>query len=113
MSDKDYLHWPFLDDEHRQLAAEVERWCETTLAQLPMDHSDVDAECRLLVSELGKAGFLANAVPAAYGGNTDTLEVRRLCLTRETLGASPAWRISPSPCKGWAAVPSPCSEARR
>ncbi len=86
MSDKDYLNWPFLEEEHRQLAAEVERWCETTLANLSLDHSDVDAECRLLVSELGKAGFLANAVPAAHGGNTDTLQVRRLCLTRETLG---------------------------
>lgn len=85
MSDKDYLNWPFLDDEHRQLAAEVDQWCGKTLAALPLDHSDVDAECRLLVRELGAAGFLANAVPAAYGGNTETLQVRRLCLTRETL----------------------------
>ncbi|MEJ2532003.1 MAG: acyl-CoA dehydrogenase family protein [Halioglobus sp.] len=85
MSDKDYLNWPFLDDDHRRLAAEVDQWCEKTLATLPLDHSDVDAECRLLVRELGAAGFLANAVPAAYGGNTDTLQVRRLCLTRETL----------------------------
>jgi acyl-CoA dehydrogenase len=86
MSDKDYLTWPFLEDAHRQLAAEVERWAEDTLSGLPLDHSDVDAECRLLVRELGKAGLLANAVPAAYGGNTERLEVRRLCLTRETLG---------------------------
>ncbi|MFT5711604.1 MAG: acyl-CoA dehydrogenase [Halioglobus sp.] len=86
MSDKDYLGWPFFDDSHRQLAMEVERWAENTLEKLPMDHSDVDAECKLLVKELGKAGFLANAVPAAYGGNTDKLEVRRLCITRETLG---------------------------
>ena len=86
MSDKDYLNWPFLEDEHRQLAMEVERWAETTLSKLPLDHTDVDAECTLLVKELGKAGFLANAVPAAYGGNTEKLEVRRLCLTRENLG---------------------------
>lgn len=85
MSDKDYLNWPFLDDDHRRLAKEIEQWCETTLTALPLDHSDVDAECRMLVRELGAAGFLANAVPAAYGGNTDTLQVRRLCLTRETL----------------------------
>jgi acyl-CoA dehydrogenase len=86
VSDKDYLNWPFLEDEHRQLALEVERWAETTLSRLPLDHSDVDAQCRLLVSELGKAGFLANAVPTDFGGNTVNLEVRRLCLTRETLG---------------------------
>jgi acyl-CoA dehydrogenase len=86
MSDKDYLNWPFLEQGHRRLAAEVEQWCEHTLSSLALDHSDVDAECRLLVRELGRAGLLANAVPAAYGGNTDTLEVRNLCLTRETLG---------------------------
>jgi acyl-CoA dehydrogenase len=86
MSDKDYLNWPFLEDAHRRLAGEVERWAEDTLSGLPLDHSDVDAACRLLVSELGSAGLLANAVPAAYGGNTEQLGVRRLCLTRETLG---------------------------
>ncbi len=86
MSDKDYLGWPFFEDSHRQLAMEVENWAENTLEKLPLDHSDIDAECKLLVQELGKAGFLANAVPAAYGGNTDKLEVRRLCITRETLG---------------------------
>lgn len=86
MSDKDYLNWPFLEQAHRRLAAEVEHWCEHTLSSLALDHSDIDAECRLLVRELGRAGLLANAVPAAYGGNTDMLEVRNLCLTRETLG---------------------------
>jgi acyl-CoA dehydrogenase len=86
MSDKDFLNWPFLEDQHRQLAAELEAWCEQTLEQLPLDHSDVDAECRLLVTELGKAGFTANAVPAAWGGNTEKVDVRRLCITRETLG---------------------------
>jgi acyl-CoA dehydrogenase len=86
MSDKDFLNWPFLDDSHRKLSTELEAWCEQTLEKLPLDHSDVDAECRLLVTELGKAGFTANAVPAAYGGNTDKVDVRRLCITRETLG---------------------------
>lgn len=85
MSDKDFLHWPFFDEEHRQLSRELEAWTAGVLSSLPLDHSDVDAECRLLVRELGKAGFLCNAVPEAFGGNTPTLDVRRLCLTRETL----------------------------
>ncbi len=51
MSDKDYLGWPFFDDSHRQLAMEVENWAENTLEKLPMDHSDIDAECKLLVRE--------------------------------------------------------------
>ena len=78
MSDKDFLNWPFLDDSHRKLSTELEAWCEQTLEKLPLDHSDVDAECRLLVTELGKAGFTANAVPAAYGGNTDGIGWRWL-----------------------------------
>ena len=86
MSDKDFLSWPFFDEEHRQLSRELEAWADSTLSALPLDHSDVDAECRLLVRELGKAGFLCNAVPEAFGGNTTTLDVRRLCITRETLG---------------------------
>ena len=85
MSDKDYLDWPFLEDAHRQLAGDVERWCEATLAELGIGHDDVDGACRTLVRELGAAGLLANAVPAAWGGNTENLEVRRLCITRETL----------------------------
>ena len=86
MSDKDFLSWPFFDEGHRQLSRELEAWAQTHLATLPHDHSDVDAQCRQLVRMLGEAGFLCNAVPAAYGGNTEALDVRRLCITRETLG---------------------------
>ncbi len=86
MSDKDFLTWPFFDEAHRQLARELEAWAQSHLATLPHDHSDVDAQCRQLVGMLGEAGFLCNAVPAAFGGNTETLDVRRLCITRETLG---------------------------
>jgi acyl-CoA dehydrogenase len=86
MSDKDFLSWPFFDEGHRQLSRELEAWAEAHLATMPHDHSDVDAQCRQLVGMLGEAGFLCNAVPAAFGGNTETLDVRRLCITRETLG---------------------------
>tara|TARA_R110001592_G_scaffold337300_1_gene623418 strand:- start:1822 stop:3003 length:1182 start_codon:yes stop_codon:yes gene_type:complete len=85
MSDKEFLSWPFLDEDHRQLSTELEAWAEKHLAGKSLDHSDVDAECRELVTSLGAAGFLCNAVPAAFGGNTETLDVRRLCITRETL----------------------------
>jgi acyl-CoA dehydrogenase len=50
-----------------------------------IDHADVDATCRALVGALGEAGLLAHAVPAPYGGVRDTLDVRTLCLIRETL----------------------------
>ena len=85
MSDKDFLSWPFFGDDHRQLSRDLEGWAQAHLANTPHGHADVDAECRQLVRMLGDAGFLCNAVPEAFGGNTPTLDVRRLCITRETL----------------------------
>ena len=34
MSDHSYLDWPFLNDDHRALAAEVDGWAEDHLVQL-------------------------------------------------------------------------------
>ncbi len=85
MSDTEFLSWPFFEDSHRQLSRELETWADSALADLELQHDDVDAACRTLVGELGRAGFLRNAVPANFGGNTPNLDVRTLCLTRETL----------------------------
>ena len=78
MPDRTFLDWPFLEDSHRALAAGVERWCA---ANLPVDHADVDAACRDLVRKLGDAGFLRHT----GAGEGESLDVRGLCLVRETL----------------------------
>ncbi|PVH30216.1 acyl-CoA dehydrogenase family protein [Pararhodobacter oceanensis] len=76
MADQTFLNWPFFDDRHRALAAEVEAFA----AGLTIDHSDTDAACRALVTALGEAGI------AAHSGALDgKLDVRSLCLIRETL----------------------------
>ena len=76
MSDRSFLNWPFFEDRHRALAEELERFA----AGLTIDHADTDAACRALVSALGEAGFLQ------YSGDLDgQLDVRSLCLIRETL----------------------------
>lgn len=74
MSDKSFLDWPFFEARHRALAAALEDWC---VAHLPVDHGDVDAACRGLVAMLGAGGWLQHS-----GG---VLDVRTLCLIRETL----------------------------
>ncbi len=79
----DFLDWPFFDDSHRQLAAELEQWCVSELGDDEVD--DVDAECRRLVRALGDAGWLRYCVPAGYGGTHERLDVRSLALIRETL----------------------------
>ncbi len=75
MRDKTFLDWPFFAGSHRTLAAELEMWCA---ANLPVAHDDVDAACKSLVANLGKAGFLRHS-----GGAS--LDVRSLCILRETL----------------------------
>ena len=83
MADRSFLDWPFFDDSHRTLAAELEMWCASELR----DHhgADVDAACRALVRKLGAGGWLRYAVPASHGGVHDNLDVRSLSIVRETL----------------------------
>lgn len=81
----DTLDWPFFEERHRTFAAELAGWADSYLADLP--HDDVDEACRARVAALGAAGFLKAAVPAAYGGLSDKLDVRTLCLAREILAA--------------------------
>ena len=80
MSDKSFLSWPFFTDRERALAAAVEEWCA---ANLPVDHSDVDAACRKLVAALGRDGWLMHTAPDPEA--PAPLNVRTLCLMRETL----------------------------
>lgn len=78
MADKTFLTWPFFDDRHRALATELENWAQTNLDHL--DHGDTDAVCKKLVADLGHAGFLHHS-----GSPDGVLDVRSLCLIRETL----------------------------
>jgi acyl-CoA dehydrogenase len=79
MPDRSFLSWPFFEDRHRALAERLEGWCA---AHLPVDHADVDKACRGLVAELGAAGWLSHTGIESEGGR---LDVRSLCLIRETL----------------------------
>ncbi|MFT4149450.1 MAG: acyl-CoA dehydrogenase family protein [Paracoccaceae bacterium] len=78
MSDRTFLDWPFFEPRHRELAAALDAWCG---ANLPVDHGDVDAACRGLVAALGAGGFLRHS----GAGEGERLDVRSLCLIRETL----------------------------
>ncbi len=84
MADSTYLSWPFFADAHRALQRELAAWRDAHLREI--DESDPGAACRARVAQLGSAGWLKYAVPRAYGGALDSLEVRSLCLVRETLG---------------------------
>jgi acyl-CoA dehydrogenase len=79
VTDRTFLGWPFFEERHRTLAAELEAWARGKLAR-GHDHGTVDDACRSLVRALGDGGWLGHA--AADDGK---LDVRTLCLVRETL----------------------------
>jgi acyl-CoA dehydrogenase len=84
MPDLSFLSWPFFEERHRVFAEALRGWAEREVSSL-VDHHDVDGSCRRLVSALGRGGWLRAGVPEAYGGLYPTLDVRTLCLARETL----------------------------
>lgn len=84
MTDRSFLAWPFFDARHRDLDAEVLDFARHEVPGL-VDHHDPDKSCRALVAALGARGLLRHAVTAPHGGLRDRLDVRSLCLIRETL----------------------------
>ncbi|MEQ8405789.1 MAG: acyl-CoA dehydrogenase family protein [Oceanicaulis sp.] len=90
MADTSFLTWPFFEDRHRALAEALEAFCRRAIAPLADQHPHGDAEldklCKDILGRLGEAGITRHCVPAAYGGASETLDVRSLCLIRETLG---------------------------
>jgi acyl-CoA dehydrogenase len=82
MADRTFLDWPFFDDGHRTLAASLEWWIAREIPSLAHDDHDIDATCRELVRRLGAGGWLRYAAPDGPHGR---LDVRALCLIRETL----------------------------
>jgi len=89
MPDLTHLAWPFFAEPHRRFASDLSAWAGANVAA-HIDHADVDKSCRALVRALGAAGWLKAVVPAAYGGLSKELDVRTLCVARETL----AWHDS-------------------
>ena len=79
MADQTFLSWPFFEDRHREYIKRLESWASNKVTNV--DHSDTDAACLALVKSLGKDGWLQ--LTAAQG--QEKLDVRTLCLSRETL----------------------------
>ena len=79
MADRSFLDWPFFEPRHKAQAENLDEWARANLGAI--DHGDTDSACRTLVLALGDGGWLQHT--AAENG--ETLDVRTLCLARETL----------------------------
>ena len=77
------LHLPFFTDAHRTFARELAAWAKTNVTE--SSHADVDADARALVKSFGEAGWLKHVIPAPHGSAPARMDVRTICLARETL----------------------------
>jgi acyl-CoA dehydrogenase len=84
MPDRSFLNWPFFDDHHRKLAADLESWCEREMHDFDPG-ADIDNACRKIIKKFGDAGWLKYSVPKTGGGIHEHLDVRSICIIRETL----------------------------
>ncbi len=75
----DFLDWPFFEERHRALRRKLLPWIRDHLAGI--DHSHERKACKVLVERLAAGGFLDYSVPKPG----DSLDVRSLCVIRETL----------------------------
>ena len=89
MPDRTFLEWPFFDDGHRAFVTAVDAFA---LREVPglVEGAERDADAvyrcvRELVRALGDAGLLRACVPSAFGGMHERIDVRSLCLARESL----------------------------
>jgi len=85
MPDRSFLEWPFFEEEHRKLARELQSWVKrnTVVLEHPSSES-LDEQCRRLVRSFGNR-FLKHVVPYPFGGCKRRLDVRSLCLIRESM----------------------------
>jgi len=88
------LQWPFFDEAHRALHARLAACLADGASGFPRalgplaTREEVDEHCRQWVRALGRNGWLGLAVGGkAYGGESDALDTRTLCILRETLAA--------------------------
>jgi len=93
MPDRSFLDWPFFDKEHRKVAHEVQalidhqsalQHSQQNFLRQPCADEKVDDRCRELVRVFGQT-LLGYAVPAPFGGHKEELDVRSICLIRESL----------------------------
>jgi alkylation response protein AidB-like acyl-CoA dehydrogenase len=78
-----WTDWPFFEPEHRELARDVAAWAAAELEGMADAHGD---EASLaLVQLLGERGWLRWCIAEPHVGARDRLDVRGLCVIRETL----------------------------
>ena len=81
-----HLAWPFFSEPHREFALDLAAWSADQITPLVTQESEpIEDTFREIVHRLGAGGWLRYVVPEPYGLAPTRLDVRTLCLARETL----------------------------
>jgi acyl-CoA dehydrogenase len=78
------LNTPFLEDHHRRLGEQVERFVRGQVRGAALGETE-DEQARSLVRALAREGLLAHTVPAQFESGASSLDVRALCVVRDRL----------------------------
>ena len=100
-----FLEWPFFDDTHRRLAAELETWADDHHAALEAEGIEEKQAVRDLARLLGEGGWLRYVLPASLGGPHAKVDVRSLCIVRDVLARTSGLADCTFAMQGLGAVP--------
>jgi len=103
-----HLELPFFESPHRDLASRLLTWTERNRHLLEADEHDVENATRHITSALGEAGWLQYLLPEKWGGARPALDVRSLCLIRETLATYSGIADCAMAIQGLGSVPIAC-----
>ncbi|MEK6320182.1 MAG: acyl-CoA dehydrogenase family protein [Acidobacteriota bacterium] len=78
------LNTPFLEDHHRRLAQQVDRFVRDEIRGRALGETE-DEQARHLVRALARERLLAHTVPAQFDRGANSLDVRALCVVRDHL----------------------------
>jgi acyl-CoA dehydrogenase len=87
MADRSFLSWPFFEARHRQLADKLQHWCSDNVAE---HGTDLDAECRRLVSALADFAFAMQGLGSGAISLFGTVEQKRAWLPKVAAGEAVA-----------------------
>jgi acyl-CoA dehydrogenase len=78
------------NDPTDELRAGLRSWTQQNRALLAPDAAALERDACALAQRLGHDGFMAYAIPRAYGGAREKVQARDLCVIREELAAAAA-----------------------
>ena len=84
MAVQSHLDWPFFEPRHKTLVSDLDRWAGSHLDFY--EEVDIEKTCRKIARQLADGGWFHYAIAGkSYGAANDAIDVRSLCLVRETL----------------------------